>query len=73
MIDGCNSKAGNDVQANGCTVADDVDECAIDLANKPLHQLACVVKKTDRLRKREDHHAKEQAGILVCTLLTLGH
>ena len=73
MIDGCDSKAGNDVQANGCTVADDVGQCAIDFANKPLQQLACVVKTADRLRRAQIITPKEQAGILVCSLLTLGH
>jgi hypothetical protein len=72
VIDGCNSKAGNDLQANGCTVADDVGECAVKYANKPLHELACVVKETDRLRRAKIISTKEQAGILVCTLLTLG-
>ena len=36
-------------------------------------QLACVVNKTERLRKAKIITAKEAAGILVCTLLTLGH
>lgn len=73
FVDGCNSKAGNDLQANGCTVADDVNQCEIDFANKPLHQLACVIKQTDRLRKARIITSKEAAGILVCTVLTLGH
>ena len=73
VIEGCNSKAGNDLQANGCTVADDVGQCAIDFANKPLQQLACVVKTTDRLRRAQIITPKEQAGILVCSLLTLGN
>ena len=42
-------------------------------AIKPLHELACVVKETDRLRRAKIISTKEQAGILVCTLLTLGH
>jgi hypothetical protein len=73
VIDGCDSRAGNDLQANGCSVADDVGECAVKYANKPLHELACVVKETDRLRRAKIISTKEQAGILVCTLLTLGH
>ena len=52
--------------------ADDVGECAVKYANKPLHELACVVKETDRLRRAKIISTKEQAGILVCTLLTLG-
>jgi hypothetical protein len=73
VINGCDSRAGNDLQANGCSVADDVGECAVKYANKPLHELACVVKETDRLRRAKIISTKEQAGILVCTLLTLGH
>jgi hypothetical protein len=73
VIDGCNSKAGNDVQTNGCTVADDINQCEIDLPNKPLHQLACVINKAERLRKAKIITAKEAAGILVCRVLTLGH
>lgn len=73
VIAGCNSRAGNDVQANGCTVADDVDQCATTFIHKPLHYLACVAKETDRLRKAKIITSREQAGILVCSLLTLGH
>jgi hypothetical protein len=72
VIGRCNSKAGNDTQANGCTVADDVAQCEIDfLPNKPLHYLACVVKETERLRRAKVITSKEQAGILICSLL--GH
>jgi hypothetical protein len=73
IVDGCNSKAGNDLQANGCTVADDVNQCEITFARKPLQQLACVAKQTERLRKARIITSKEEAGILVCTVLTLGH
>jgi hypothetical protein len=73
IVDGCNSRAGNDLQANGCTVADDVNECEIRFARKPLQQLACVTKETQRLRKARIITPKEEAGILVCTVLTLGH
>ena len=72
IIDGCNSKAGNDLQANGCTVADDVNQCAIDFANKPLHELACVITRAERLRKAGIITTKEAAGILTCSILTLG-
>src|ERR1044071_683045 len=67
VIGTCNSKAGNDVQANGCTIADDVDQCAIDFPKKPLHYLACVAHKTDALRVQRVITAKEQVGILTCT------
>jgi hypothetical protein len=73
IVDGCNSKAGNDVQANGCTVADDVNQCELDFPTKPLHALACVIKNTERLRKAKIITSKEAAGILVCSLLTLGN
>ncbi|HKU17316.1 MAG TPA: PA domain-containing protein [Steroidobacteraceae bacterium] len=69
VIGRCNSRAGNDVQANGCTVADDIDQCDIDFAKKPLHYLACVIKETDRLRRARVITAKEGAAILVCSLL----
>ena len=72
IIDGCNSKAGNDLQANGCTVADDVNQCAIDFANKPLHELACVITRAERLRRAGIITTKEAAGILTCSILTLG-
>lgn len=73
VIAGCNSRAGNDVQANGCSVADDVEQCGTTFINKPLHYLACVAKETDRLRKAKIITSKEQAGVLICSLLTLGH
>jgi hypothetical protein len=73
IVDGCNSKAGNDLQANGCTVADDVNQCEIDFPHKPLHQLACVINNTVRLQKAKIITGKEAAGILVCTILTLGN
>jgi hypothetical protein len=69
VIGTCNSKAGNDVQANGCTIADDVDQCAIDFPKKPLHYLACVAHKTDDLRVKRVITVKEQVGILTCTIL----
>ena len=69
VIGTCNSKAGNDLQANRCTVADDVDQCAVDFANRPLHYLACVAHKTDDLRVKRVITGKEQAGIIVCTIL----
>ncbi len=73
VIAGCNTRAGNDVQANGCTVADDVDQCATTFILKPLHHLACVLKETDRMRRAGIITSRERAGILVCSLLTLGH
>jgi hypothetical protein len=73
IVDGCNSKAGNDLQANGCTVADDINQCEIDFPHKPLHQLACVINNASRLQQARIINAKEAAGILVCTILTLGH
>ena len=51
VINGCDSRAGNDLQSNGCSVADDVAECGVKFANKPLQELACVAKETDRLRR----------------------
>jgi PA domain-containing protein len=69
VIGTCNSKAGNDVQTNGCTIADDVDQCAIDFPKKPLHYLACVAHKTDDLRVQRVITAREQVGILTCTIL----
>jgi hypothetical protein len=72
VIKGCNTKAGNDVQANGCTVADDINQCQIDFAGKPLHQLACAITKAERLRRAGIITAKEAAGILTCSILTLG-
>jgi hypothetical protein len=72
VIKGCNTKAGNDVQANGCSVADDINQCAIDFANKPLHQLACAITNAERLRRAGVITSKEAAGILTCSILTLG-
>jgi hypothetical protein len=72
IVDGCNSRAGNDLQANGCTVADDINQCEIDFPHKPLHQLACVANQTERLRRASIITPREAAAILVCTVLTLG-
>jgi hypothetical protein len=69
IIGTCNSKAGNDLQANGCSISDDVEQCAIDFANKPLQYLGCVAHKTDDLRVKRVITLKEQVGILTCTIL----
>jgi hypothetical protein len=73
FIGSCNSKAGNDVQTNGCSVSDDVNQCGIDFAGKPLQYFACVVRETDRLARARIITRKEQAGLLVCSLLSQHH
>ena len=62
IVDGCNSKAGNDLQANGCTVADDVNQCEIDFASKPLHQLACVIEQDGAPAQGQGHHGEGSGG-----------
>jgi hypothetical protein len=67
----CDSRAANDVQADGCSVADEVGECAVFAPNKPLKYLACVAKETADLVHDRVITVREQIGILACALRQL--
>ena len=64
-IGSCDSKAGNDVIADGCTVSDRLNECT---DPRPLHYLACVARKTDGFVDNHVITRREAAGVLVCAV-----
>jgi len=70
FIGRCNTKAGNDIQTNGCTVADDLNACN---DSRPLQYLACIAKTTAALRKAKVISPREEPGILICSILNLLH
>ncbi len=70
FIGRCNSRAGNDIQANGCTVADDLNACS---DARPLQYLACIAKTTATLRKNKVISPREEPGILICAIDKLLH
>lgn len=61
----CNSRAGNDVMADGCTVSDRLDECA---DPRPARYLACITRKTQELRRNRVVTPLEEAGIVFCAV-----
>ena len=67
----CDSKAGNDLLADGCSVSDRLEECS---GLSPAKYLACVTKKTDAFARQKVITRKEEIGILACAVATtIGH
>jgi hypothetical protein len=62
----CNSRAGNDLMADGCSVSDRLDECSDERG--PARYLACITKKTVELRKKKVIAPLEEVGILLCAV-----
>lgn len=65
VIDGCDSGAGNDLFANGCTVTDLVLACADGAANHGAFA-SCATGVTNGLRKAGDITAGEKDAIQSC-------
>jgi hypothetical protein len=66
----CDTNAGNDVQATGCSVADEVGICA-PFTNRPLKYLACLTTVSSHLQRNRVITLKEQLAILACGLKQL--
>jgi hypothetical protein len=61
----CDSRAGNDIMVDGCTVSDRLDECT---DPRPARYLACIARKTEQLRRQRVILPLEEARILVCAV-----
>ena len=66
----CNSRAGNDLMANGCTLSDSYNECD---GKRPVAYAACIAKKTAEFRKAKLIKPIEEIGILLCALDQILH
>jgi hypothetical protein len=65
IIGRCNSRAGNDLMVDGCSVSDRLGECT-DM--RPGRYLACIAKKTEELRRKKVIAPLEEVGILLCAV-----
>jgi hypothetical protein len=65
VIDGCDSQVSNTVLSDGCSISDEVDECA---ANSAAHGAfrSCVSKLGDGLQKDDVLTGPEKEQILSC-------
>lgn len=66
----CNSRVGNDLMTDGCTLADRYSEC--DGKNVGAYA-ACVAKKTAQFRKAKLIKPIEEVGIILCALDNILH
>ncbi len=65
ILGSCDSRAGNDLMVDGCSVSDRLDECT---DPRPARYLACIAKKTEQLRKQRVIQPLEEVGILLCAV-----
>jgi hypothetical protein len=70
VIEGCDSRAENDVLPDGCTIADLVTTCLED-ASTPIRALLCITRLTKDLRRDGALSAREAVGIVGCTVRSL--
>ena len=63
IIGRCNSRAGNDLMVDGCSVSDRLNECT-DM--RPGRYLACIAQKTEAATQEESIAPLEEVGILLC-------
>jgi hypothetical protein len=66
----CNSRAGNDLMADGCSLADRYSECD---GQRPVAYAACIAKKTNDFRKAKLIKPIEEVGIILCALDNILH
>jgi hypothetical protein len=66
----CNTRAGNDLMASGCTLSDSYSECD---GRRPVAYAACIAKKTAEFRKAKLIKPIEEIGILLCALDQILH
>lgn len=72
VIEKCDSRAGNDILSDGCSVSDRIQECDEETTH-PLHYLACVGRRTLAFTKAGVITHREQAGILFCAIKSILH
>ena len=65
VVDGCDSGVENVLAENGCTISDDILECA-DGARNHGKFVSCVAKLTNRLKKTGLISGKEKGAIQRC-------
>lgn len=70
IIDGCDSRAQNDLLTDGCTISDLVTNC-LEESSTRLRALLCVTRLTKDLRKAGDIRVQESIRILSCTVKSL--
>jgi hypothetical protein len=70
VIGRCDSRAGNDLMVDGCSVSDRLDECT---DTRPGKYLACIVKKTDDFARKRVITRLEEVGILLCAVKKAVH
>lgn len=66
----CNTRAGNDLMANGCSLADSYSQCD---GKGPAGYAACIAKKTTEFRKAKLIKPIEEVGIILCALDNILH
>jgi hypothetical protein len=66
----CNTRAGNDLMTDGCSLADRYSECD---GLRPGLYAACIAKKTAAFRKAKLIKPIEEIGILLCALDNILH
>jgi len=65
IIDGCDSCATNHLDSKGCTIIDQIAECAAGAKNHGDF-VSCVAHLTNRLRKESVINANEKGAIQNC-------
>jgi hypothetical protein len=73
VIERCDSRAGNDVLADGCTLSDELIKCAVQFDGRPAQYLGCVLNKTVRWVIQHIVTPREALKIQICALLSLLH
>jgi hypothetical protein len=66
----CNTRVGNDLMTDGCSLADRYSECD---GLRPGLYAACIAKKTAAFRKAKLIKPIEEIGILLCALDNILH
>lgn len=66
----CNTRAGNDLMTDGCSLADRYNECD---GLRPGAYATCVARKTNEFRKAKLIKPIEEVGILLCALDNILH
>jgi hypothetical protein len=66
----CNTRAGNDLMTDGCSLADRYNECD---GLRASAYLSCVARKTNDFRKAKLIKPIEEVGILLCAIDNILH
>jgi len=73
IIETCDSRAGNDVLADGCTLSDELIKCEMEFDGQPAEYLRCVLDKTVRWAIQHIVTPREAVRIQICAVLSLLH